>query len=253
MRKFCTILLLALATSLLAGCGSDGYSEDYSAYQHMTSKQLIQGAEASMADENYADAVKQLEAMDAMYPFGAYAKQAQLDSIYAYYKNDDAVSALVAADRFQRLYPRDSRVDYALYMKGVVNFNQDMTWLQKMMGTDPAPRDLTHLQESFSDFNQVLSRFPKSPYAADAAIRMIYIRDIIARHEMQVANYYYIRKAYLAAANRANFVIEHFQGSPQVLDAVRMNIKAYRALNMPKRVALYQHILSLNIALAKSA
>jgi outer membrane protein assembly factor BamD len=240
------IMLLLLCTVFLAGCANKPYEDNLAPYRHMTAKELYMGAETDMAKGDYDTATKQLSAMDALFPFGPYAEQGQLDIIYAYYEDSDSISAEVAADRYIHLYPAGSHVDYAYYMKGLVNFHQDMTWLQRMVGTDPSMREATHLQESFASFNQLVQRFPRSVYRNDSILRMVYIRNVLANHQIDVADYYFKRKAYVAAANRADVVIQNFPKSPAVKKAVELNVAVYKKLSMPKREALYRSIYKMN-------
>ncbi len=233
-----------MAALILTGCGSGGHKDSLAPYRKETSSQLYQGAQKSMKDGDYGDAVKQYEALDAIYPFGAYARQAQLNIVYAYYMNDDQLSAMVAADRYIHLYPQGPDVDYAYYMKGVVDYRQGMTWLQKVVGSDPSARDMTHLNSSFGAFNQLVQRFPRSRYRDNSILHMLYIRNMIAKHNMDVAEYYYDRKAYVAAINRSMTVIKHFQGSPQVIKGLGLVVKSYRKLRMPQQADQYYAILA---------
>ncbi|MDF1653705.1 MAG: outer membrane protein assembly factor BamD [Coxiellaceae bacterium] len=238
------LLLIVLAALILTGCGNSAHKDDLAPYRKETSRQLYTDAQKNMADGEYGDAVKQLEALDAIYPFGAFARQGQLNIIYAYYMNDDQVSAMVAADRYIHLYPQGPDVDYAYYMKGLVDYRQGMTWLQKMVGSDPSARDMSHLNTSFGAFNQLVQRFPRSKYRNNSILHMLYIRNMIAKHNMVVAEYYYDRQAYVAALNRSMTVIQHFQGSPQVIDALALSVKSYRQLKMPQQADMYYGILA---------
>ncbi len=233
MDKIKKVLICCLLGLLLVGCAKKDV-DPYAAYRNATSDQLFNGGEKALAKKNYSVAVKEFEALDAIYPFGPYAEQGQLDIIYAYYKNDDADSAIAAADRYIRLYPRGAHVDYVYYMRGIVGFDQGLSWLQKMAGIDPAPRDISTLQQSFSSFATVVEQYPDSYYAADSVIRMAYIRNLLARREVMTAQFYLDHQAYIAAANRASYVVQHFEGSPQVENALVIMVKAYRALNLPQ-------------------
>ncbi len=211
----------------MAGCAT---TEPMAAYKNKSDEQIFESGERNLAKGKYDAAVKDFEALDTLYPFGEYTQQAQLDIIFAYYKNDDSASALAAADRYIRLYPRGPNVDYAYYLKGLVNFGRSENWYQKLFPTDISDRDLNYMEESFDDFNALVQRFPESPYAPDARKRMLYIRNILARHELKVAKFYYERKAYVAAANRGHYIVEHYQGAPEVIPALEIMIKSYREL-----------------------
>lgn len=240
MKKFIALGMLGL---LLAGCGNSPYKDNLAPYRHETSRALYEGAEKNMASSNYSEAVKQLEALDAIYPFGAFAKQAQLDIIYAYYMNDDRISAMVAADRYIHLYPQSEHVDYAYYMKGLVDFRQGMTWLQKASGADPSSRNMSHLYEAYTAFNQLVLRYPQSIYRPDAVRRMAYIRNLLAKHQLDVADYYFKRKAYVAALNRCNEIIQHFQGAPQIVDALGIAVQSYQRLGLVNKAHIYYQML----------
>lgn len=225
-------LLLLLLPLWLVAC-SDTNKDEFAAYRHMTSQEIFNQGEKSLAKKNYSDAVKYFEALDAIYPFGPYARQGQLDVIYAYYMDNDEASALASADRYIRLYPRDRGVDYALYMKGLITFTEGLSWLQRWAGSDPAPRDITNLQHAFNAFAIIVSDFPSSIYYQDSLIRMAYIRNLLARRDVLIAQFYYEKRSYVASANRANEVVQHFQGSPYVIPALALMVKSYQALHLP--------------------
>lgn len=227
------IAALFIVIALVAGC-SKKEQDPYKSFRHQTSTTIFNGGEKALAQGDYGQAVQYFEALDAIYPFGPHAQQGQLDIIYAYYKGGDDASALAAADRYIRLYPRGRTVDYAYYLKGIVGFTMGMSWLQKLVGTDPAPRDVSTLQQSFSSFATVVHLFPASHYAADSRLRMAYIRNLVAHREVQIAHFYLEKKAYVAAANRASYVVQHFEGSPQVVAALTIMVKSYRALGLHK-------------------
>lgn len=239
MRKIVLIFILIL---LLAGCGNKD-KDPYAAYRHDTATKIFNGGEEALADGHYSTAVEHFEALDAIYPFGPYAQQGQLDVIYAYYKNGDDGSALAAADRYIRLYPRGKNVDYAYYMRGIVGFTAGMSWLQKMAGSDPAPRDMSTMRQSFSSFATLVHDFPHSKYTPDALIRMAFIRNAMARRELLVAQFYFEHHAFVAAANRASYVVQHFEGSPKVADALVLMIKSYQALGLSQMASATYKIL----------
>lgn len=240
MKKFAYMLFLI---TFLVGCASTS-TDNFSAYKSMTSQQIFDNGEKALAQGKYAEAVKNFEALDALYPFGPNAEQGQLDVIYAYYKSGDPASALAAADRYIRLYPRGEHVDYAYYMKGLVNYQMGFTWLQRSLGSDPAPHDLTNKKQAFQAFNMLVTLFPDSRYTPDALQRMGYIRNLFARKNVIIARYYMKRKAYVAAANRASYVVQHFDRSPEVIPALVIMVKAYRALGLTKMVDSTLHIFA---------
>ena len=242
MKRLLAALSLTSVIFFIAACS--GNSDPYQAYRGMTSHQLIHDAEMNLAEHNYDDAAKELDAMDSLYPFGPYAKQGQLDIIYAYYMDSQMEMADAAALRFLHLYPRDQHADYALYMKSVINFERGMTWLQRVVGVNPGERDSTHLKQAYADLKMLVREFPHSKYRLDAARRMAYIRNVLAQQEVAVGEYYFKRRAYVAAVNRANNVILHYEGAPAVPNALHLAIQAYQKLGQNKMAAKYQKMLN---------
>ena len=177
-------------------------------------------------------AIDNLEALEAQFPFGDYAEQAQLELIYARYKANEYETAIAAADRFIRLHPQHSNVDYAYYLKGLSSFAKSKGFFDQLLPTDETKRDPGSARNSFSTFSELLNRFPESAYAPDARKRMIYLRNILARHEIHAANYYFFRGAYLAAANRGRYVVENFQKTPAVPDGLAVMAQAYYLMQM---------------------
>ena len=242
MKKLLVLLPLIL---FIVSCSKPD-QDPFRAYRKYSSTALFESGEKSMAKGNYDDSVKYLEALDGIYTFGPYAQQAQLDIIYAYHMNNDDASATAAAERYIRLYPHGANVDYAYYMRGMIGFSEGLSWIQRMSYTDPATRDLSNLQQSYGAFSTLVSYFPDSIYTPNAKLRMIYIRNLVARREVMVAQAYMARKAYVAAANRANYVVRHFEGSPQVVDALAIMVKAYRKLGLTDMANKTYEILAVN-------
>jgi outer membrane protein assembly factor BamD len=230
------IIIIALLSliSLISACSSSQEKSPAAAYEKETAQQMFTLAEKDLTRGNYGEAAKRFEALDALYPYSEYAERAQLDTVYAYYMGNEHASALAAADRFIRLYPRGAHTDYAYYMKGMVNFGRGQNWLQKKVGVDLSQRELVYVQNAFIDFGALLANFPQSRYAGDARKRMVYIRNLLASGEMSIAQFYFDRKAYVAAANRASYVFEHYQGSPEIPRALAMMVRSYRFLGHPK-------------------
>ena len=225
--QFIRIIILSFACSLLISCKT---TNPLDAYQKFSDKQIYESAEQNMKRHRYEQATKDFEALDAIYPFGDYSQQAQLDIITAYYKNEDAESALAAADRYIRLYPRANNVDYAYYMKGVINQGPKENWFFAWIHAKPEKRDISSQKEAFEDFTILLERFPNSQYAPDARHRMTEIHYLLAQHELEIAQYYLRRKTYVAAANRAVDLMNDYQGMPQIPAALEVMIKSYKAL-----------------------
>jgi len=228
--RYITVFTLFI---LCVGCADHPDTND--AFTGMSAKKIFTSGEKAMSQGNYTDAINYFEGLEANYPYGQYAEQGQLDIIYAYYAHDDMASVLAAADRFIHLYPRSEHVDYAYYMKGRVMFEKGFGWMQRNMHVDLAERDLHDAGDSFKVFRELVVLFPHSRYAVDAKKHMVYIRNLLAKRELEVAEFYYKRKAYVAAANRANYLLNHFQGAPQVIGALNILTKSYRALGETKK------------------
>lgn len=177
-------------------------------------------------------AIKLLETLEAKYPFGRFAQQAQIDIAYSYWKNNDHGSALAACDRFIKLYPNHSHLDYVLYLKGLVNFNEDIGLLGNVSRQDPTERDNRAARESFDSFKSLLLRFPESKYADDARLRLRYLVGALSQYEIHVARYYMRRGAYLAAANRAQFAIKTYPNTPAQEEALFIMVKAYEQMGL---------------------
>lgn len=224
------LVLLPLLVALSA-CGLFSKKDD-DPTAGWSAKRLYDEARGALDTGNYKSAIDYYEKLDARYPFGPYAEQGQLEIVYAYYKNDDAASAIAAADRFIKLHPRHPHVDYVYYIKGLTNFNQGRGILSGIIPTDDSQRDPGAARQAFNDFSELVHRFPESPYAKDAAQRMIYLRNNLAKYELHVADYYMRRQAFVAAANRARYVIENYQRTPAVPEALAMLVKAYRQLEL---------------------
>ncbi len=222
--------LAALAGVLvlaLGGCASDNERDAQSG-----AEQIFTRARSSLDSGNYRNAITYYEALEARFPFSNQAKQAQLDLIYAYYMNSESESAIDAANQFERENPTHPRVDYALYMRGLATFRGQTNFFYKLLRVDLSRRPPVRARESFSAFSQLLQRYPNSIYAPDARQRMVFLRNRLAEHENHVAQYYFERRAYLAALNRARFAMESYDGAPAVADSLRMMIDCYRALGM---------------------
>jgi outer membrane protein assembly factor BamD len=214
--------------------------------QNWPASRLYQASRSALDTADYETALKYLEALEARFPFGRYAQQAQLDIIYAYYKYDEADSALAAADRFIKLYPRHPKVAYAYYMKGLASFNKGMTSLDYLLNLDPTQRDPRAAQEAFQYFATLVAQFPDSEYAEDAARRLVYLHSNLAQHELNVADYYFRRGAYVAAANRAKYIIEKYQRTQAARDALALLVRSYRQLGLEDLAEDALRVLELN-------
>lgn len=207
---------------------------------------LYSEAARELDSGNYKNAIDYYEKLEARFPFGRYAMQAQLDVAYAYYKAEEPESAIAAADRFIKLYPQNPYVDYAYYLKGIVNYNRSVGFLDRYIPTDPSQRDPGSALDAFQDFAELVRLYPDSRYAADARQRMIFLRNNLAKNEVHVARYYMKRQAYVAAANRANYVVERYQRTSAVENALEILIDAYKNLGENQLAADAERVLTLN-------
>jgi len=199
-----------------------------------------------MESRNYNRAVELDEFLETRFPFGVYGQQSLLDLAYVYYKINNHEAALSACDRFIRLYPQNSHVDYAYYLRGLVNFNRQKSITDRILPTDNTQRDISHARAAFRDFSELLQKFPDSRYADDATQRMVFLRNILARYEIHVARYYLRRNAFIAAANRARYVVENYPRTPSVPDALAVMARAYKVLEMDDLSADALRVLELN-------
>lgn len=244
-KKYLLIIVASINVLLAAGCSTTS-TDPSVVYKGVSEQQLFRQAEISLAKHNYTTASKEFEALDSLYPFGSTAEQAQLDLMYAYYMDYDNASAAATAERFIRIYPRSANVDYAYYIKGVADYEQDRGWIERVFPTDLSQRDPGTTKQSFDDFAQLVKYFPNSQYAPDARQRMVYLRNLFAGYELNVANYYYSKGAYVAAINRANYILQHYNGTPQVEDALGLMVRSYRALHMTALANQTLQILQMN-------
>ena len=221
------MLALVLA-ALLPGCANDLQDETAG----WSAQRLYGEAKDAMSNKDWPRAIRYLEKLEARYPYGRYAQQAQLEIAYAHWKDGERALAVAAVDRFLKMYPNHSSVDYAWYLKGLISFNDQYGMLSQLTTPDMSDRDPKSSRESFVAFKELVTRFPESRYAADATLRMRYLVNSLASHEVHVARYYMKRGAYLAAANRAQFAIKNYQQAPALEEAVAVLVLAYDRLGM---------------------
>jgi outer membrane protein assembly factor BamD len=215
---------------LLTSCA--GVTDPSEAYKGESANVIFQRGEEALRDNSFQEAIRRFEALDVQYPFGPQTEMAQLHIIYAYYMTSEYALAEAAADRFIHVHPTNPNVDYAYYMRGLSNYYQNLGIFERILAIDLATRDLSQIKKSYHDYAELVRRFPNSYYAAAAHQYMIYLRNVLAAHDLQVAKYYYRRGAYIAAANRANLIVRHYQGAPSVPEALVVMVRSYRALHL---------------------
>jgi outer membrane protein assembly factor BamD len=234
--KFLFICCLGLS---LQGCGtlkelfsSDSSSSDEDEYADWTAEKFRTEAKAAADAGSYEKAIKLYEALESRYPFGEDSAQTQLDIAYAYFKNNDPDSAIAAANRFIKMNPRSPGVDYAYYLKGLVNYNRGIGFIDRFLPTDTSQRDPGTARDALNNFEELIRLFPQSKYVPDARLRMIALKNNLAMYEVHVARYYMKRKAYVAAVGRASTVIEKYQRTTAVPYALLVLQEAYTKLDM---------------------
>ncbi len=232
---------LGLVLALLAGCA---HQRDPTA--GWSAQRLYDEAKAAMERADFQQAIDYFETLEARYPFGDLALQAQLDIAYSYYRYGEDASAIAAADRFIKLHPTHEGAAYAHYLRGLVRYNQGNNLLSHFFPRDLSQMDPSLLRQAFSDFRTVVREHPRSRYVEDARQRLTYLRNELAEHELRVARFYFQRSAHAAAANRIDYLLSHYDGAPAVPDALALQIRAYRALEMPEMVADTRRLLARN-------
>jgi outer membrane protein assembly factor BamD len=248
--KFLFICCLSLS---LSGCSSfkdlfssDSKSSDESEYADWNAEKFRTEAKKSVDAGSYEKAIKLYQALESRYPFGADSAQTELDIAYAYFKNSEPDSAIAAADRFIKINPRNPAVDYAFYLKGLVNYNRGIGFVDRFLPTDTSQRDVGTAKDALKNFEDLISRYPASKYVPDAHLRMISLTNNIAMHEVHVARYYLKRKAYVAAVDRASTVIDKYPRAPAIPYALLALNEAYTELNQLDQAKDAKRVYDLN-------
>jgi outer membrane protein assembly factor BamD len=229
MRSLASLLALLL---LVFSAGCSLLPEEIDETKGWSANKLYSEAKTAMGEGSFDKAVKYFEKLEARYPYGRYAQQSQLEVAYAYFKQQEPASAIAACERFIRLHPNHPNVDYAYYLKGLVNFNEDLGLLGHISMQDLSERDPKAAQESFDSFKVLVEKFPESKYAKDASQRMAYLVNALASHDVHVAEYYMRRGAYVAAVTRAQETIKTYPDAPANEEALFILVKGYDALGM---------------------
>jgi len=207
-------------------------ASEYDETRTWSVQKLYAEARSELSDRNWENAIKHYERIESRYPFGRFAQQAQIEVAYAHWKNEDSASALSAIDRFVKQHPNHPSADYMYFLRGLINFNDDLGILGFFSGQDMSERDPKAAAEAFGAFKELVVRYPESKYAPDAIQRMNYLVNALASHEIHVARYYLKRKAYVAAANRAQYALKTYPGAPANEEGLVVMVKAYDALGM---------------------
>jgi outer membrane protein assembly factor BamD len=240
--RLIVVTLLAIGLALgLSGCRKDRGSLD-----NRGAEELYEQAKKSLDMSAWDRAIATYKALQTRYPFGRYTEQSMLDLSYCYFKASGREEALSTLDRFIRTYPAHPSVDYAYYLKGLVNYEENLGFLERMMPARVRDRDQSAALDAFLDFSELIRRFPESRYVPDARQRMVFLRNNLAAYELIVAEYYLRREAYIAAANRARYALEVYPNTPQTPEALVVMHKAYTELNLPELAEGPMAVLELN-------
>ena len=242
LKKSHLLLPFTLVFALLGGCSSTEKEK----VPDEPPEKLYQQAQEKLDVGNYNKAVELLEALDSRYPFGPYSAQVQLDLIYAYYKDSDNAHALANIDRFLRLNPTHKDVDYVYYMRGLSNMQADHNFFHSLFRMDRSDRDPSYARQAFRDFKTILTKYPHSKYAPDARARMLALRERLAKYDLSVADYYYRRGAWVAAANRGKMILENYSDSEKVEPALEIMIKSYDKLDLTVPAQNARKVLAAN-------
>lgn len=239
MRLLAMVLLGVLLA--VAGCRKDKDLDD-----ERTAAELYAAAKRELDNKAWDQSIQTYKLLQTRYPFGRYTEQSMLDLSYAYFKGREPENALSNLNRFIRTYPTHPNVDYAYYLKGIVNYEENLGFLERLMPSRVRDRDQSAARNSFTDFSELLRRFPDSRYVADARQRMVFLRNNLAAYEVGVADYYMRRRAYIAAANRARYALETYPNTPETAEALVILHQAYTKLNLPELATGVMSVLELN-------
>ena len=240
-KRNISLLSIFIVSIMISSCSSNEEMPD----ERLLEKELYDQAQFRLKDGSYSTAIRSLEALESRFPFGRYAEQAQAELIYAYYMNSQFEASQSAAERFINLHPRHTHSGYAYYMKGLASFTDDSGLFSRYFQSDLAKREVVMAQQSFDELSDFIARYPDSKYVPHAKQRMIYLRNLLAQHEVYVADFYMKRGAYLAAIGRAKYVIEHLPNTPQTPYALSILVEAYGLME-------YEELRKINLEILNS-
>lgn len=232
--------------SVIVLCACSITPDDKDPEADWTPKKFYENAKTALNAGNYDKAIRLYEKLEARYPFGTYAAQSQLDIAYAYFKFFEPDSAIAAADRFINLHPQNPYIDYAYYLKGLVNYERGIGFIERILPIDATQRDPGPARDALQIFSDLTARFPESRYSDDAKQRIIALRNNLAMYEINVARYYIKRGAYVAAANRASYVIETYQRTQAIPLALQIMEHAYSKVGINELARDAKRVYSLN-------
>ena len=244
LRLLARTALLALLFATLAGCGKWFQRDD--PLETLPVEGMYAEAKESLTGGNLGRAIRFYQRLIARFPYGSYTEQAQLELAYAQHRNNLPEEALSTINRFIKTYPAHDKIAYAFYLKALINFERGSGALDRLVGLDATQRDQAFAMQSFNDFAEVIRRYPATAYATDARQRMVYLRNRLARHEINVAQYYLRREAYVAAAKRGQYILEVYPQSEYQADALAIMAESYRQLGQDTLADDARRVLELN-------
>ena len=244
MQKKLSVVAATVVLLGLSGCGL--FSEKADETKGWSASKLYSEASEELEGQHYERAIQLYERLESSYPFGTYAQQAQMNIAYAYYKSQDQAQALAAVERFIKLHPNHANVDYMYYLRGLINFNDQIGFLNFVYEQDATERDPKATREAYAAFKELVTKFPNSKYTPDSLDRMRYLLNAMASYEVHVARYYYRRGAYLAAANRAMGIMNDFRDTPVIEEALFIMIRSYDKLGMTELKNDTERVFKLN-------
>ena len=239
LLRYCLLLLVVFAF----GCHHDKKQDDA---EVLPVEQMYSTAKAALVDNNLTKAIKYYQRLIARFPFGTYTEQATIELSYAQYKEGKPEDAYSTINRFIKTYPTNKHIDYAFYLRGIINFDRDRGFLDHYANQDMTKRDQGNTLHSFEDFNELVNKYPDSRYTPDSRQRMIYLRDNLSRAQLHVAEFYLERGAYVAAINRSKDILEKYQRTPAAGDALAIMTISYKSLGQDQLAGDTERVLKLN-------
>ncbi len=232
IRNFLTPIFLFLLFLILFLLNSCSTKDKPDPYLNWPADKIYAKGHHYLQKNDYNDAITAYESLNSQYPFSLPSKNGDLELIYAYYLSGDSALALASSARYLKLYPTDTHADYAYYMAGVIEFNNGRGFLEKYLPYAMDQHQSDNYQSAFNNFNQVITLFPQSIYAEDCRRRMMYLNNSMADHDLDIAQYYFNQKAYLASALRAQSVISQYPATPASLLAMKLLVNSYQAMQL---------------------
>lgn len=246
VRRWTRVANLALVALVALALALGGCRKDRDELQERSAEELYDRGKSSMDNGSWETCIMAYKALQTRYPFGRHTEQSMLDISYCYFRRGEREQALSTLDRFIRTYPAHPSVDYAYYLKGLINYEENIGFLERLMPGRVRDRDQSAMEDAFADFSELIRRYPESRYVPDARQRMVFLRNNLAAYEVIVAQYYLRRHANIAAANRARYLLEIYPNTPHTADALMVLHRAYTDLELVELADGTMAVLELN-------